>query len=37
MHRSTRLVAGAFAAALTAALVWGPTVVLAGITFNVID
>ena len=33
----TRLVAAALAAATTAVLVWGPTAVLAGITFNAID
>jgi hypothetical protein len=37
MHRSTRLVAGAFAAVVTAALVWGPSAVLAGISFNTLD
>jgi hypothetical protein len=37
MHRSTRLVAGVFAAVVTAAFVWGPSAVLAGVTFNAID
>ena len=30
----TRLIAAAVAAATTAVLAWGPTAVLAGITFN---
>jgi hypothetical protein len=33
----TRLVAVAIAVATTAALVWGPTAVLAGISLNGID
>jgi hypothetical protein len=32
-----RLVAAAVAAVTSAALVWGPSAVLAGITFNAID
>jgi hypothetical protein len=36
--RSTRqLIAGAVAAVATTALVWGPSAILAGITFNFID
>jgi hypothetical protein len=33
----TRLVTAAIAAVTTAALVWGPTAVLAGITASVLD
>jgi hypothetical protein len=37
MQSTKRLVVGAAVAAVTAALVWGPTMVLAGITLNAID
>ena len=37
MKSTRRLVAGAVVAATAAALAWGPTVVLAGITFNLLD
>jgi hypothetical protein len=37
MKSTRRLVAVAIAAATTAAVAWGPTAILAGITFNVID
>jgi hypothetical protein len=37
MQRSVRLVAGAVAAVATAALVLGPSVIYAGLTFNFID
>ena len=37
MKSTRRLTAAALAAATTAFLVWGPTAVLAGITFNGID
>jgi hypothetical protein len=33
----TRLIAAAFAAVTTTVLAWGPTAVLAGISFNAID
>jgi hypothetical protein len=33
----TRLIAAAVAVATTAVLAWGPTAVLAGITFNFLD
>lgn len=33
----TRLAAAAIAAATTAVLVWGPTAVIAGISFNGLD
>jgi hypothetical protein len=33
----TRLIAAAVAAATTAVLAWGPTAVLAGISFNALD
>jgi hypothetical protein len=36
--RSTRhLIGGVVAAAVTAAVLWGPSAILAGITFNGID
>jgi hypothetical protein len=36
--RSTRhLIAGAVAAVATAALVWGPSAILAGLSFNGLD
>jgi hypothetical protein len=37
MNRSIQVIAGIVAAAAAAALVWMPTVILAGITFNAID
>jgi len=37
MKSTRRLVVSAAVAAATAALVWGPTAVLAGITLNGID
>lgn len=37
MKSTRRLVAGAIVAATTAALVWGPTAVLAGITASGVD
>ena len=37
MKSPRRLVVAALAAATTAVLAWGPTAVLAGITFNGID
>jgi hypothetical protein len=33
----TRLIAAAVAVATTAVLAWGPTAVLAGISFNALD
>jgi hypothetical protein len=35
--KPSRLIAATLAAVATAALTWGPTAVLAGITFNCID
>jgi hypothetical protein len=37
MKSTRRLTAAAFAAAAAAVLAWGPTAVLAGITFNGLD
>jgi hypothetical protein len=37
MNRPVKILAGVVAAAATATLMWMPTVVLAGITFNVLD
>jgi hypothetical protein len=37
MNRPLQFVAGVVAAAATATLVWMPTAILAGITFNAID
>ena len=37
MHSTKRLVVSAAVAAVTAALVWGPTAVLGGISFNGLD
>ena len=37
MKSARRLIAGAVVAGTAAALVWGPTAVLAGITVNFID
>ena len=37
MKSTRRLTAAAVAAATAAVLAWGPTAVLAGITFNAID
>jgi hypothetical protein len=37
MQSTKRLVVGAAVAAVTAALVWGPTAVLAGIALNGLD
>jgi hypothetical protein len=37
MNRPAKILAGVVAAAATATLVWMPTVILAGISFNGID
>jgi hypothetical protein len=37
MRSARHLIAGAVVALATAALVWGPAAVLAGISFNAID
>jgi hypothetical protein len=37
MSSARRLVVGAAVAVATAAALWGPSAVLAGITFNVLD
>jgi hypothetical protein len=37
MKSTRRLVVSAAVAAVTAALVWGPSAVLAGITYNFLD
>jgi len=37
MNRPVKILAGVVAAAATATLVWMPTVILAGITFNALD
>ena len=37
MQPTKRFVVGAAVAAVTAALVWGPSAILAGITFNALD
>ena len=37
MTRSVKILAGVVAAAATATLVWMPTVILAGLSFNGID
>jgi hypothetical protein len=37
MNRSIKVIAGIVAAAAPATLVWMPTVILAGVTFNAID
>ena len=37
MQSTKRLVVGAAVAAVTAVLVWGPTAILAGITYNFLD
>lgn len=37
MKSTRRLTVAAIAAATTAVLAWGPTAVLAGITFNALD
>jgi hypothetical protein len=37
MQSTKRLVLGAAVAAVTAALVWGPTAILAGLSFNGLD
>ncbi len=37
MKSTRRLIAGAVVAATAAALAWGPTAVLAGISFNGLD
>lgn len=37
MKSTRRLIGAAVAAATAAALMWGPTAVLAGITFNALD
>jgi hypothetical protein len=37
MKSTRRLVVGAAVAVATAAALWGPTAILAGITFNALD
>jgi hypothetical protein len=37
MKSTRRLTAAAFAAATAAVLAWGPTAILAGISFNTLD
>jgi hypothetical protein len=37
MHRPLQILAGVVAAAATVTLVWMPSVILAGISFNLLD